>query len=247
MENKVLATVNGKEITQQDFDNLLNSLGPQRAMQFQNEAGQKQLLDELIHQELFFFSAKEEKLEESEEFLTELEAVKENLLKQFGIRKLLNTVSVEADEAKTYYETNGQLFQAPESVQASHILVDTEEKANEVSKKIEEGSDFADLAKEYSSCPSKENGGDLGFFEKGKMVPEFENVAFEMDVEQISGVVKTQFGFHIIKVTGKKEASTMSFEDVAGQIEHNLLLQKQQAVYMEKIENLKETYKVDVK
>ena len=94
MENKVLAKVNNKEILQSDFDALLQSIGPQRAMQFQSPEGQTQLLEELINQELFFVEGTEQKVEESEEFKTELEFVKENMIKQITIRNLLSSVEV---------------------------------------------------------------------------------------------------------------------------------------------------------
>ncbi|MEN6442783.1 MAG: peptidylprolyl isomerase [Methanoregula sp.] len=87
---------------------------------------------------------------------------------------------------------------------ASHILVKTEDDAQRMMKRIADGEDFAAVAKRFSSCPSKKNGGDLGWFGKGQMVPEFENIAFTEDVGKVVGPVKTQFGFHVIKVTGRK-------------------------------------------
>jgi peptidyl-prolyl cis-trans isomerase C len=87
---------------------------------------------------------------------------------------------------------------------ASHILVKTEEEANKILKRINDGEDFTAVAKRFSSCPSRKNGGDLGWFGKGQMVPEFEKVAFENDAGKVIGPVKTQFGYHIIKITGRK-------------------------------------------
>jgi len=90
-------------------------------------------------------------------------------------------------------------------VRASHILVPTEEKATWIYKELKNGKDFANLAKEYSECPSKANGGDLGYFGKGQMVKEFEDVAFSMNEGDFSKPFKTQFGYHIVKLTGKKK------------------------------------------
>jgi peptidyl-prolyl cis-trans isomerase C len=87
---------------------------------------------------------------------------------------------------------------------ASHILVKTEDEANKMMKRINDGEDFAAVAKRFSSCPSRKSGGDLGWFGKGQMVPEFEKVAFENDPGTVVGPVKTQFGYHVIKVTGRK-------------------------------------------
>ena len=89
-------------------------------------------------------------------------------------------------------------------IRASHILVSTLEEAEKVLSEIKSGGDFGELAKKYSKCPSKENGGDLGYFEKGQMVKEFEDAAFSLNEGEISGIVKTEFGYHIIKLTGKK-------------------------------------------
>lgn len=89
-------------------------------------------------------------------------------------------------------------------IRASHILVKDEGKAKEIAKELESGADFAELAGKHSLCPSKENGGDLGFFDRGQMVSEFEEAAFSLSVGEVSGPVKTQFGYHIIRLTGKK-------------------------------------------
>jgi peptidyl-prolyl cis-trans isomerase C len=87
---------------------------------------------------------------------------------------------------------------------ASHILVKTEQQAQQIMKRLADGEEFAAVSKRFSGCPSGKNGGDLGWFGKGQMVPEFEKVAFEEEVGKVVGPVKTQFGFHVIKVTGKK-------------------------------------------
>ncbi len=247
MENKVLALVGDREIRQSDFDTLLQQIGPQRAMQFQSPEGQKQLLDELIHQELFLIDGKEGKIDETEEFKQELEFVKENMIKQFAIRNLLDSVKVEDNEIEEFYGSNAEMFKNPESVTASHILVDSEEKANEILEELKGDKSFEEAAKEYSSCPSSENGGDLGNFTKGRMVPEFENAAFGMDVNEISGVVPTQFGFHIIKVTEKQEADQKSLEEAKEEIANTVLLQKQQEVYLTRVDEIKKNVTVEVK
>lgn len=87
---------------------------------------------------------------------------------------------------------------------ASHILVKTEDEANKILKRVTDGEDFSAVAKRFSSCPSRNKGGDLGWFGKGQMVPEFENVVFENETGKVIGPVRTQFGYHVIKVTGRK-------------------------------------------
>lgn len=246
MENKILAKVNGKEIFQSDLNSLIQSIGPQRAAQFQSPEGQKQLLDELIHQELFFIVGKENKIEETEEFKYELEFVKENMIKQITIRNLLSSVTVSDEEIEAFYNENPQMYMQAEAVEASHILVDNEDKANDIIKELESGKSFEEAASEYSSCPSAQNGGSLGEFTRGKMVPEFEEAAFNLEVGEISGVVATQFGFHIIKITSKNESEQSSLEESKDQIHQTVLLQKQQELYISKVEEIKAKVNVEI-
>lgn len=248
MENKILAVVNGKEITTNDIQLLMNSLGPQRAQQFQNEQGQKVLLDELINQTLFLEDAKDQKLEETEAFQKELAIVKENVLKQMNINNLMSEAKVTEEEVKSYYDANKSQFVTQEKANASHILVDSEEKCQEIIDDVKDGKiTFEDAAKEYSKCPSKDNGGNLGTFERGKMVPEFEEVTFDMKVDEISNPVKTQFGFHAIKLNSLSKKAEMSFEDSKQHILTQLTKDKQKQLYMDKVANLKEKYTVEVK
>jgi foldase protein PrsA len=146
-------------------------------------------------------------------------------------------VKISEDETKKVFEEKYKT-----EVKASHILVDDEKTAKEVQKKLKEGGDFAKLAEEYSKDPgSKSKGGDLGFFGKGAMVPEFEKVAFTLDKGETSDLVKSDYGVHIIKVTDKRENK---FEDKKEQVEQELKQQKAKPI-TEILENLRK--KADVK
>lgn len=243
--NKIIAKVNGKEITQSHMDFLVRSLG-QRAAQFNSEEGQKQLVDELINQELFYFDALDKKLDESEAFKSEMEVAKENILKQLSIRGVLDLIQITEDEMKSFYEENKASYVKPEEVTASHILVDTEEEAIKVASELDGGKSFEIAAAEYSKCPSNENSGDLGAFGRGQMVPEFENAAFSMSIGEVSQPVQTQFGFHIIKVTAKSESGTLSFEEVKPQLQQQLTITAQNNAYLSKVEELRGKYSVEV-
>ena len=246
-ENKVLAVVNGQNITQYDVDMMLQSLGPQQAMQFQSEEGKQRILDELINQKLILADAKEKNMESEAGFIDELNTVKDNILTQYAIRKVLNSISVNDNEIKEFYDNNMQYYQKGESVKASHILVDDEQTATDILGKIENGMTFEEAAKEYSKCPSKEKGGDLGNFERGRMVKEFEDAAFDLSEGEMSGPVKTDFGYHIIKTVSKNEASTMSFEEARGQIANQLMGSKQNSAYVELTTNLAKKYDIERK
>ncbi|MBZ2174417.1 peptidylprolyl isomerase [Schnuerera sp. xch1] len=243
-EKKVLATINGKDITQQDVYAFLNQLPPQTAAQFNSSEGMKRLTNELVNQELLYLDAIENGLDKEEEFKEQLEKVRGNVLKQYAINKLMSGTTTSEEEMEEFYNTQQENFKVPEKVRASHILIDDEEKANSILSEINDGLSFGEAAKKYSTCPSKENGGDLGEFSRGKMVPEFENAAFDMKEGEISEPVKSQFGYHIIKVTGKKEPSISSFEEVKDQIEKHLVGLKQQEKYLNKTNELKDKYEV---
>lgn len=245
MENKVLAKVNGREITSNDMNALMQGLG-QGAMQFNSPEGKKRLLEELVMQELLYSEAIENGYDNEDEFKAGLEQMKINILKQYAMRKLLGSIEVEDKEVEEYYEEHKDAFVDQAAVRASHILVDSKEKAEEAAEKIKNGLDFAEAAKEYSSCPSKDAGGDLGEFTRGRMVPEFENAAFEMEVGEVSEPVQTQFGYHIIKVTEKKEANKKSFDEVKEQAKAQVLAVKQNKTYLEKADELKGKYEVEI-
>lgn len=246
MEKKILAVVDGREITSEHLAFLVQTIGNERAKQFQSEEGQSQLLQELINQELFYSYALEKGLEKHEAYVQEVEIVQANLLKSYAVRRFLEEVVVDATAAQTFYQENPEQFQKPETVKASHILVATLEEATAVKASIEAGLTFEEAATLNSSCPSKERGGDLGQFGRGQMVPEFEKAAFELEVGAISEPVQTQFGFHLIRVDGQQPAETLEFEAVKDQIERHLTQQTQNQAYFAQIDALKNQYTVTI-
>lgn len=243
--SKVLVKVNGREITENDLNAFYQSLGQQVQGQFQGEQGMQRLLDELVYQELFYAEAVETELDQTPEFKAEIEKMKESLLKQFNIKNLIDSVEVTEEEAEAFYHANPNYFQSPEQVKASHILVDTEEEAVKIKSEIDGGMSFADAAKQYSSCPSSEKGGDLGFFGKGQMVPEFEDAAFALEENVVSAPVQTQFGYHLIQKTGAQASGVQELSMVINQIMHQLLIQKQNEAYLSKVEALKNKYSIE--
>jgi peptidyl-prolyl cis-trans isomerase C len=202
--NTVLATVNGKEITEQDVYAFLSELDPQIAAQFNSPDGIKRLVNELVNGEMLYLYAMENSFDQEEDFKSELERVKANILKKYAVNKMLSDVSATEDEIAQFYNDNSERFQKPEAVRASHILVDEFEKAKEIQEEIHQGLSFEEAAPKYSTCPSRQVGGDLGEFERGKMVPEFEEAAFNLKEGELSEPVKTQFGYHLIKLQYKK-------------------------------------------
>lgn len=168
-------------------------------------------------------------------------------------------INITEEDARKFYDENPKQFEQPEQVRVSHILIKPEfidpnvdpnadpneakaeakVKAENLLEQIKNGADFAELAKSNSVCPSAPKGGDLGFFPKGQMVPAFEKVAFELEIGQISDVVETDYGYHIIKATGHKDASTIPFDQAKDSIIKYLTQKKQSELAEEYIESLK--------
>jgi peptidyl-prolyl cis-trans isomerase C len=165
--------------------------------------------------------------------------------------------TVSAEDVKKFYDENPQHFDQPEQVQASHILIkvdpeatpearaEAKKKLEDILKQAKEGGDFAALAKEHSACPSGAQGGDLGMFGRGQMVKEFEETAFALKPGQISGIVETQFGYHIIKVTDKKEAGKVAFDEVKDQIEAYLTQQKRGEFWQNYSQKMRDEAKIE--
>lgn len=165
--------------------------------------------------------------------------VKDQLIINKFREKLTSNVKVTEAEVKKYYDENKGMFELPSpEIRASHILVDTEEEAREILGKIRDGADFEELAKKYSKDPgSKDLGGDLGYFSKGKMVPEFEKAAFALKPGEVSDIVKSEYGYHIIKVTG--ERTSLSFDDAKEYIKSNLENTKKDEEFAKHLEEWK--------
>lgn len=243
MSQEVLAVVAGEEITQKEFDTFLQGVPREQQAYLSNPQFRQQCLDQLIALYLFAKKGQEENLEETEEFQRIIANAKREVLAQLAMRDALKDVTVSEEETKAFYEENKAHYEKGPSVSAKHILVDSEEKCNEILASITNGEkSFEDAAKESSTCPSGQRGGDLGEFGRGQMVKEFEEAAFTAEIGQVVGPVKTQFGFHLIKVEKKNEGEIASFEEVAESIRRTVLQQKQNQVYGATISELKEKY-----
>lgn len=245
MEKKVLATVGNTEITSDYIDEIIARYPAQQQAMLASDEGKRQVLEQAIAFELMSEFAKETGLDKTEEFKDQLNKFAKELLAQMVMKKTLSSVTVTDDEAKAFYEEHKENFVELETVTAKHILVASEEEAKKVEEEIASGSiTFEDAANKYSSCPSKEQGGNLGSFSKGMMVPEFEEAAFELELEKVSEPVKTQFGYHLIKVDAKNEPKTSEFADVKNQIIQKLIQENQEKKYLDLIKELEAKYDV---
>ena len=244
-EAKILATVGGKPITEMDVEMMLMQMG-QRASAYNNPQGRAMILEQLINSKLFLMDAQKNLYEREPAFKEQFNKVKEEMLSRYAVQKAVERVRVTDEEAKKYFEENPDQFAPQATFNASHILVETEEQAAEIAEQIKSGElTFEDAAMQFSSCPSKQNGGSLGEFGHGQMVPEFEAACEALEEGELSAPVQTQFGWHLIKLNSKGLGKEVQYKDVAEQLKEALMGEKQQAAYQSKINQLKIMYPVD--
>jgi peptidyl-prolyl cis-trans isomerase C len=224
-EDKVIATINGKAITDADIAVADGEIGADMGS-MPDDQKRMSLVEFLIDNQLFAEAAEGNKLGEGPAFESRLAYLKRRALRELYFEKIIKGAVTDAD-AKKLYDDQVKLLKPEEEVQARHILVETEELAKEIKEKLKNGGDFNALAKEHSKDPgSKDNGGDLGFFTRGQMVPQFEEAAFTLNKGDVSEPLKTQFGWHLIKVEDKRAKQPPAFEVVKDRILQSMLLQK---------------------
>ena len=244
MDSKVMATVNGVEILESDVDRFIDLMG-NRALPYKNPEGKKQLCEELVKQELIIQDCYNKKLDKSDAFVKEINEIKRSILAKHFLNELFDDISATDEEIREYYEENKNLFKSKYTFKAKHILVESEEKASELKKLCENGEEFEELAKSHSMCPSKEVGGDLGEFTQGQMVLEFENACIDAEVGKVTNPVKTQFGYHLIKLEEKKDPEQLHMESVKDEIEKSIIKAKEQVAYVKKMDTLMKDSKIE--
>ena len=246
-----------------------------------------EVLESLIERELLFQESKKKGIQvKSEAVSDQLQKIKQRYPNQEEFKKLLSSmgltesdvlsqiargmaiqelidkevaekIKVSDEETKSFYDRNPQLFQQPEQVKASHILIkvqsnapdeqkaEARKKIETVQQKVQKGEDFATLAKTYSEGPSGPRGGDLGYFRRGQMVKPFEEAAFSLKPNETSDIVETQFGYHLIKVDDKKPAKKMAYAEVKDRLSEHLKKQKTDSETNAYIETLRKDAKIE--
>ncbi len=243
---KVVAKVGNLEITEQEVARRIQQMPPQYQSAFASEQGKKKFIDQLTQEKLIYLQAKKENYDTNADVLKQLDQVKQGLMIRQYMTDTLSKIKVSEEEMKKYYDEHGAQFMAGAKVMAKHILCKTGEEAKAARDRVLKGEEFEDVAKEVSTGPSGKKGGDLGWFSKGQMVPEFEKVAFSLEKNGVSEPVKTQFGYHIIKVYDKTAETVKSFEEARAELEQKLNRTRQKQHMDEMILKLKQEHTVTV-
>ena len=243
MSEKVLAKIAGRELTEKDYQAFLSKVPAEQRAYAEHPQAKAMYVEQFLTQHLYAQMGVDMKLDETPEFAELMEVMKMEILSQLAMASTLKGIEVTSGECKAFYEDNKEMFKKSETVKAKHILVDEEEKANELMAAIEAGEiEFEAAAKADSTCPSSAQGGDLGEFGRGQMVPAFEEAAFAAEVGKVVGPVKTDFGYHIILVDEHSEGGVMYFDEVRDQIKAQLSQQKSAEAFQAKTAELKAKY-----
>lgn len=203
---KKIAEGEGWAITEKEFKEKISYLPPDAAAYMVTDEGQKRFIKTLVLREILYNEAKKEGITKEKKILNKIDdASRKIVIEEYLDRKFMANISLTNEEIEEFYETNKASFDSANTIRARHILVKTRDEAESILKMLEKGDDdFKTMATEYSIGPSATRGGDLGYFKKGDMVPEFDAAAFALKKPgDISDIVKTRYGYHIIKLVDK--------------------------------------------
>src|SRR6267142_1101017 len=240
--NPVLAKVNGAEIRASDVALAEEELGPSLA-QMDPATKKENVLSFLIDMKIVAKEAEDKKIADRDDFKNRLAFARNRLLMD-NLLAVEGKAATTDENMKKVYEEAAKQISGEQEVHARHILVETEDQAKKIEGDLKKGADFAELAKKESKDPGAADGGDLGFFTKDQMVPEFSTAAFALEPGKISDPVKSQFGWHVIKVEEKRTRKAPDFEQVKPQIE-TYVVRKAQADYVAKLRTAAKVERLD--
>lgn len=235
---KVLARFDGATITERDF--LKKVQGLPRALQNVAMKRKKDLIEDMVAEHFLLKEAERQGLNKDKD----VEDLIRVAQKKITIAKLVEKeidkkISILPDEVSQYYEFHQDEFMTPLLFRASHVLLKTEAEALAVKEALDQGADFEETARQKSIDTTAARGGDLGYFQKGQFVPEFEEAALQMKKGEIRGPVKTQFGFHVIRLNDRVEPRLRDFKSVKNRVEERLMNERRAKMFKELVEKLK--------
>ncbi|MFH1665816.1 MAG: peptidylprolyl isomerase [Candidatus Omnitrophota bacterium] len=240
----VLATIGKTKITVEGFNERINNL-PERYRDIIRKK-KKEYLEELINDTLLYREAVDKKLLKDKDVQKVIEEAKKKIL----IARLLkdevdDTLTISEDDIVRFYEENKQNYMTPEIMRVSHILVPSREDAGKILAEIRNGADFEDMARAKSVDPTAQNGGNIGYFPKGQLMPEFEDACSRLGIGEVSGIVETKLGYHIIKLTDRRLPELRPMETVRDDISSRLRVIKRRTIFNGLLDKLRK--KTDIK
>jgi peptidyl-prolyl cis-trans isomerase C len=244
-DDKVLAKISNSVITLKEFNARIAKLPPYYREMVEKD--RKRYLEEMIAEKLFYEDALRRGLNNDKEVAEiVMEAKRKIVIAKLIKNDVEDKVEVGEDELKAFYEANKEKLKTPEMWRASQILVPTEEEAKEILQKLNSGANFEEIARAQSKDATASRGGDIGYFRVGQLVPDFEKAALSLNVGQLSDVVHTKFGYHIIKLTDKKAQDMQAYEKAKPLIENELRKKKKAELFYELVMALKKKYGVNI-
>jgi len=237
VSDEIIAKIGDKKLTLAEVQVEFSRIPPQFASHFNSLEKKEQYVKNMVDRSLFSMEAREMGFMENEEVRAKIEGYVDRILYAEYMKKMTKGLEVTDAECLEYYNQNKAEFSDKEKIKASHILVGTEEEALKIKKELDDGADWNDLVKKDSADKSNRNkGGDLGYFARGRMAGEFDNVAFSMKIGEIRGPVKTNFGYHIIKLVDKKPEKMQPYDKVKTKVKNTLTSNKRK----EKLEKIRQ-------
>lgn len=250
----VLATVGNQKITREMLDNIIATIPEENRVPFLTPDGRKKILDEVVNFELFAQAAKDDGIDKEPAIKTRLKYEQaQYLAREYFRRAQAKQTPISEDDLKNYYKTHINEFTPPEEIQARHILVKTEAEANKIIAELKKGANFADLAKKKSIDPAAQKGGKLELMDgkdwlpRGSFEKSFEHVLFKIPKGEIGGPVKSQFGWHILKVDDRRQPQPPNFVQVRNLIKMRLENERNAELHKKVTEELKKRIPVVIK
>lgn len=246
-DSNVVATIGDEKITASDIDAIISQMPEQARARFESPEGKREFVSSLAQMKLLAQEARKRGLDKEPDIKRQLDLISEQLLARGLAEKVVKDIQITDADMTKFYNDNKDKFNVGPRVKLRHILVSTEPEAKAILAQLKKGADFSTLAKEKSKCPSAPKGGDLGWATKGMMVPEFENVAFALKKGEMSGVVKTQFGYHIIMCDDIQPGKQLDMAEAKPAIERQMKGEKSEAAIKALIEEVKKATPITIK
>ena len=238
-DGTVVASVGDVKITDKDVDTILAQLPEQARARYETAEGKREFVSGLAEIKLMAMEAKKKGIDKTPDMKFKMEFMNDQMLAKGLAESAVKDIKITDEEISKYYADNKDKFSTGPRVKLRHILVPSEAEAKAILADLKKGGDFSTIAKEKSKCPSSQQGGDLGWVTKGSMVPEFEKAGFELKKGQMSGVVKTQYGYHILMCDDVEGVKQPSLAEAKPDIERQLKNERSESTVKALIDTVK--------